>query len=176
MLCRWDTTSLSDSPSSSEQSSPAHSGPTCEELLQQHEQQQAAAPLPRMDKAWVAQQHEVGLMQARQEVQGLLQQMQHEEEEDGGAQGLQLALQQPAPPKLKGLCMHLMCNGCSSVASDGRIAAWRGILYIWQVCFTMVGSVNMQNDHRIRLVVPGLMHAVMCCAVLACRLPCHASR
>lgn len=100
LCCRWDTTSLSDSPSSLEQS-PSDVSPTCEMLLQQHEQQQAAAPLPRMDKALGAhqaqqQQHEAGALHVRQTAQGLLLQEQEEE----CAQELQLGLQQqPFPLK-----------------------------------------------------------------------------
>lgn len=106
LLLRWDTTSLSDSPSTSGEPSPDDSGPTCKELLQQHEQQQAAAPLPRMDKALPAPQHEVQLLHAREQVQGLLQQMQVEGEDSG--RELQLSLQQEALPgkKAKGGWQH----------------------------------------------------------------------
>jgi hypothetical protein len=108
LLCRWDTTSLSDSPSTSGEPSPDDSsGPTCEELLQQHEQQQALAPLPRMDKALPAPQHDVQLLHARGEVQGLLQQMQVEGEDPG--RDLQLSLQQQhilPGKKAKGGCQR----------------------------------------------------------------------
>lgn len=52
--------------------------------MRQHEQQQAAAPLPRMDRLLAAavtqQQPQLMLQQARQQAQGLLQQMGQQQE------------------------------------------------------------------------------------------------
>lgn len=94
-LChRWDTTSLTESPSFSAEPSPDGPSPTCEALLQAHEQQAAAAPLPRRDRALQQQQqHEGALQQARQGAQQLLQEMQ-----DGKALQEDAEQQQQLPP------------------------------------------------------------------------------
>lgn len=80
LLHRWDTTSLSETPSGSGEPSPSDDAPTCEELLRQHEQQQAAAPLPRFGKAVTAQQqqqqHEVGALVLLQDEQEGLRELQ----------------------------------------------------------------------------------------------------
>lgn len=82
--CRWDTASLSaslaSSPSSGASSCASATGVTCEMLVQQHECMQAAAPLPRKDRAAAAaareRQPEEHLAGARSDARGLLQQMQ----------------------------------------------------------------------------------------------------
>jgi hypothetical protein len=103
LLHRWDTTSLSETPSGSGEPSPNDDHPTCEELLRQHEQQQAAAPLPRFDKALSAQQqqHEAGALMLLQE--------EEEQDEQEGLRELQLGL-------------HVMPGAAAKGAADSMVS------------------------------------------------------
>lgn len=104
---RWDTTSLTESPSFSAEPSPDGPSPTCEALLQAHEQQAAAAPLPRMDRAL---QHEGALQQAREGAQQLLRELQEAPvlEEDTEQQQQLVPLAKP-----RGAVLHSSTNRLS---------------------------------------------------------------
>lgn len=153
-LChRWDTTSLTESPDLIAEPSPDGPSPTCEALLQAHEQQAAAAPLPRMDQALQQQQHEGALQQARQGAQQLLQEMQEgvalqedaEQQQQQqelllgkprGTQTMQIAACAKACPGV-GLCVCVCCAPlcCVVLCYAGILAVpWRRILLVILLC------------------------------------------
>lgn len=154
---RWDTTSLTESPSFSE-ASPDGPSPTCEALLQAHEQQAAAAPMPRMDRALQQQQqHEGALQQARQGAQQLLQEMQ-----EGLA--LQEAEQQhqQLPPlgKPRGT-QGIHVAACNTLALPTSGLCMSAASWCWCWCWFCANAAMFCRTH-----------AVLCCAVPCCALQC----
>lgn len=136
---RWDTTSLTDSPSSCTQEGEGDDDgaddddsieaqqqhqqqPTCEALLQQHQHQAvvaaAAARQQLADAALQQARQETGallLQQQQQALSLLVQQEDSQGEEVGGGRGdLQLQLQQLVPRKPKGELL-LLCVPCAGL-------------------------------------------------------------